>query len=132
MYIIDCVNMYNDPFLQVDYGFLSACIHIPDGDCSSLCIVQQLQPMDSFGFQLTNELDCPLFQQTNLFRCIPPQCIRTSVSFCHECTASCKFVLKSTTASCEREPIQLQKLVFEHDSSSDMYCLNMYSISQSY
>ena len=66
-----------------------------------MCIVQLLQPMDSFGFQLvTDEFECPLFQHTHR---IPSQCITTSVSFCHQCTSSCKFVCKSTTVSFERE-----------------------------
>ena len=47
---MDWMHDDNDlPSLQVDFGFLSGCIQVPDGECTSLCIVQLLQPMDSFG-----------------------------------------------------------------------------------
>ena len=129
------VNLVHAPFyangssiIQIDFGYLSGCVQVPDGEFTSVCIVQVLQPMDSFGIQLTDEFECSLFQQTSLFRCVSSQCIRTSVSFCHQCTSSCKFVRKSTTASFERETLQVQKLVLQHDFNSDMYCLNVYSI----
>ena len=113
----------------MDFGYLSGCIQVvPDGD--RLCIVQLLQPMDSFGIQLTDEFEFPLYQQTCLFQVIPSQCIKTSVSFCHQCTSSCKFVRKSTATSFEREILQVQKLVFQHDFTSDVYCLNVYCIFQ--
>ena len=63
--------------IQIDFGYLSGCVQVPDGEFTN--IVQVLQPMDSFGIQLTDEFECSLFQQTSRFRCVSSQCIRTSV-----------------------------------------------------
>ena len=69
--------------IQIDFGYLSGCVQVPDGEFTSVCIVQVLQPMDSFGIQLTDEFECSLFQQTSRFRCVSSQCISRFVTNAH-------------------------------------------------
>ena len=100
-----------DFYLQVDVGTLAACFTaVQEG--TSYCMVQLFQPMDSAGTPLHNEFDCPLLQLTNVFYCVPSDCINMSVSVIHECTNSCVFQHQDRLRRYERELIADKNAVF--------------------
>ena len=115
-----------DFYLQVDVGTLAACFTaVQEG--TSYCMVQLFQPMDSAGTPLHNEFDCPLLQLTNVFYCVPSDCINMSVSVIHECTDSCVFQHQDRLRRYERELIaDKNAVVFQHDYSNTLYSFNVY------
>ena len=108
-------------------GVLVACFAA--GDTSRYCFIQVFEPMDSLGTTMLNEYECPLYSLTNLFRCVPSDCIKHSVSLLHECTPSCTFKQANAESQIERENVVNQQLVFEHDYNSNIYSLNIYCMN---
>ena len=103
---------------------LLICVETP------LNVYMLLQSMESMG-GITNDFDCPLFIMTSTFRLVPSVCVVTEVSFVHECTSGCKFSRSTPLVTVERESVSQDRLVFEHDySSNNMYCLNVFCMNQ--
>ena len=114
--------------MQVDMGILAACFVERSG--FKYCIVQLYEPLDSFGAQVLNENDCPLFSLTNTFCCISSSSILSSVSFFHECSSSCTFSRIPSDSQIERETVTTHKLLYIHDYQCSLYSLNVYCMHQ--
>ena len=91
-------------------------------------LTRQLEYMDVFGQQITNEFDCPLLSMTNTLYCIPSKSVNHAVSVVHECTNSCTLVTSSVSRIIEHEHIESSLIIFKHDFCNKMYCLNVYCI----
>lgn len=113
-------------YLQVKYGLLLLCI--AKGQ-SWFCLVQVFELLEMHGVPLTNNYDCPLLELTSHVKTITPATIVSPVSIVHECTDSCVFVNSNTRRRVERCDIVVNKLVFQHDSSNTLYCLNIYCMN---
>lgn len=95
------------------------------------CLIQEMQLMTSFdGETLLNQFDCPLLTLTNRIFAVHPDCILTTVSVVHQCNSSCVFVEKPCISNVERECVSQKSLVYQHDWSNDMYCLNIFCTNQ--
>ena len=81
---------------------------------------------------IIDEFDCPLLALTNTVHLVPPNSIHVAVSIMHQCTNTCKFVETAITRRIEREQVDVHNhsLVFKHDWSNDLYCLNIFCMNQ--
>ena len=82
--------------------------------------------MDVNGEPIQNEFDCPLLSFTNLIYCIPSNFVKHSVSVVHECSHTCMYISALTSKKVEHEGVDVSELVFTHDWSNNLYCLNIY------
>jgi hypothetical protein len=97
-------------------------------DSKKFCIVNLFDDLSvSAGRELIcNDFDCPLLLLSTDVCLVRPCAIISVVSVVHECTPSCTFKEITTPRVIEREAIQCNQTVFEHDWSNMMYCLNVY------
>ena len=96
-----------------------------------MCLIRPFLPICSpDGQAVHNEYDCPLLQAELEVTAIPVSSIQNSVSVVHECGASCVFVEQRCQRRIEREMIDKTDLVFQHDFSNNLFCLNIYCIHQ--
>ena len=115
--------------MQVEYGILIVSLalqRLPQ----RYCIIQKLEPISLDNEQIVNDFDCPMLTLTNDFYAILPNHILTPVSVVHQCDAACVFVQKPSSTHVERESVSEHSLVFEHDWSNNMYCLNVFCMNQ--
>ena len=77
---------------------------------------------------ITNSYDCPLLELTNELLVVESKTIVREVSIVHECTTSCKYVEKQLSISVERESVNSNQLVYEHDYQNNYFCFNLYAI----
>ena len=97
----------------------------------SVCLIQVMEPMTALeGDAICNELGCPLLTLTKTIRAVHPNCVLSSVSIVHQCTESCIFVEMFSTACEERESVLRKSLVYQHDWTNDLYCLNIFCTNQ--
>ena len=75
---------------------------------------------------LYNDCDCPLLMLTKDIDCVNPTSLMCSVSVVHQCFGSCVFRERVSRTVVEREAIESHRIVFEHDWSNDIFCLNNY------
>lgn len=87
--------------------------------------------MTPCGSNITNEVDCPLFELTRVIFVARSTTVLKAVSMIHECTASCKFSNKQIARNVEREQISTSRIEYEHDFKNILYCLNLYCMSSS-
>lgn len=73
-----------------------------------------------------NDFDCPLLILTKDIDCVTPTSLVRSVSIVHQCSSSCVFKETVSRTLVEREAIESRRIVFEHDWSNDVFCLNNY------
>ena len=108
------------------YGILLATFKLRDG--SAHCLVQGFHELTlSDGQSVVNEHDCPLFDLSTTIFCTTGNNIQRPVSFVHECSAACLFKETGTSIrNVEREIVQEDTLIFEHDWNNTMYCYNVY------
>lgn len=116
--------------MQVEYGILIALValqRLPQ----RYCIIQKLEPVSLNDEQIVNDFDCPVLSLLNDFYAISPDCVLTPVSVVHQCTHTCVFLEKLSSSNIERESIATgHSIVFEHDWSNSMYCLNVFCMNQ--
>lgn len=112
---------------QVQHGLLVAVIAVQQ---QRYCIVQELETVSVNGEPILNQFDCPLLTLSTDFYAVHPDSIITSISVIHECTTSCTFKQNSSSSRIERELISQNSLVYEHDWSHNIYCLNLFCINQ--
>lgn len=109
-------------------GILAACFTENSG--LKYCILQLYESLDSFGTQVLNEYDCPLYSLTSTFCCVPSSSIISSVSFFHECSSSCTFSHTNSVSLVERETVTTHKRMYLHDYQCSLYFLNLYCMHQ--
>ena len=114
--------------LQMDHGRLLGCFSTMFG--SRYCLVRLLEEITTDEATLLNSFDCPLINLTNIIYCVPSTFVSHSVSIVHQCTDSCKISRRDTIYQVEQEQLKLPSLVYTHDWSNTMYCLNVYFMSQ--
>ena len=114
--------------MQVCMGILAACFVERSG--LKHCIVQVYEPLDSFGAQVHNEYDCPIYTLTNTLCCVSSSSIFSSVSFVHECSSSCTFSRTHSDSQIERETVTTHKPLYLHDYQCSLYSLNVYCMHQ--
>ena len=83
---------------------------------------------------ITDDFECPLLSLTNTVYLVPANSIRiqVAVSIMHQCTNTCKFTETAVNRTIEREQVNVdnRSLVFKHDWSNDLYCLNIFCMNQ--
>ena len=94
--------------------------------CTSTCLVHCYERVEAGGVPILNDRDCPLLFQLQLIAAIPSTAVIGAVSIMHECSARCRFKQGQTVLKAEREEVSCDLLVYEHDSNSTEYCLNVY------
>ena len=67
-----------------------------------------------------------------LLFCIPADCVSHAISVVHECTNTCKYVSSSSSQRIEHEDVSISQLLYKHDYSNKMYCLNVYILYSIY
>lgn len=82
--------------------------------------------MDADGEPILNEFDCPFLTFSNLIYCIPSTSVKRSVSVVHECSNTCMYTTDLTSKTVEHEGVDVSEVVFKHDWSTNLYCLNIY------
>ena len=73
-----------------------------------------------------NEYECPLLTLSTTVVFVHSTAISTAISVMHQCSDTCSFVRTSCFENRERESVSTNKLVFQHDWSNNLYCLNVY------
>ena len=108
------------------YGILLATFKCTDG--TAHCLVQGFHElMLSDGRAMVNDYDCPLLDLSTTIFCTTGNNVQRPVSFVHECSATCLCKETGTSRrSVEREIVEEDTLVFEHDWNNTMYCYNIY------
>ena len=102
------------------YGVLLATFKLCDG--SVHCLVRGFHELTSDGQLVMNEYNCPVSDLSTTIFCTSGKNMQRPVSLVHECSASCVFKETATSLrNVERESIQQNTLVFEHDWSNTMY-----------
>lgn len=89
--------------MQIQYGLFAVAVALQNS-LARYCVIQVMEPYID-GETVTNEFDCPLFTLSDNFFALSPECIQTSVSFVHQCTNTCHFVVSQSSnfVTCERE-----------------------------
>ena len=81
----------------------------------------------SDGRAMVNDYDCPLLDLSTTIFCTTGNNVQRPVSFVHECSATCLCKEAGTSRrSVEREIVEEDTLVFEHDWNNTMYCYNIW------
>ena len=89
-------------------------------------IIKLFERIEFNGEDVMIEYDCPLYTLTDNILCLLSSTVYASVSFIHQCSASCVFVTTTTGLSAERESSSSSHLAFKHDWTNTLYCLNIY------
>ena len=96
-----------------------------------VCLVQGFKEVLSFGQNITDDYDCPLLMLNNdVFDVLVTQ-LSSSISVVHCCTTTCGFFEEQSHRVIERETVDSNRLVFRHDLTNRMYCLNIYCMNSS-
>ena len=95
-----------------------------------MCIVNPSDRVMVGDEAVHNDLDCPLLILTQNLSFISPTKIECPISVVHECSETCSFHQSTTfTTYIEREAVNTNKVIFKHDWSNDVFCLNVYCMS---
>eukprot|EP00731_Ephydatia_muelleri_P033470 Em0030g27a len=110
------------PQCNMKYGILLATFKCTDG--TAHCLVQGFHELTlSDGREMVNDYDCPLLDLSTTIFCTTGNNVQRPVSFVHECSATCLCKETGTSRrSVEREIVEEDTLVFEHDWKNTMYC----------
>ena len=104
---------------------LTACVR--SVACSkNFCIVNTFEYVYAGTDLLYNDFDCPLLMLTKDIEYVDPTSLVRSISIVHQCSSSCVFKETVSRMLVEREAIESHRIIFEHDWSNDMFCLNNY------
>lgn len=90
--------------------------------------MQKLDKQEAGNIPITNEMDCPLIEESHRFAILPSQSILGSISIVHECGSSC-IIQQTTQRKIEREDVILQVHHVNHDFKNKMYCINIFCIN---
>ena len=83
------------------------------------------------GEPLFNDTDCPMFELSRYIEAVEGCKVLKAVSFVHDCfSEGCHFEEMVTTVPIEREKkVGVNKKVFVHDYSNNLYCFNNYCLN---
>ena len=98
-------------------------------DTDRFCLLQKLEKMELAGEMITNSYDCPLFTLTSTLLYVHTSFIQNAVSMQHECSEECVFKETDSTRKVERENVHHSSLVFCHDYTSSLFCLNIFCMN---
>ena len=91
--------------------------------------MQKMYDMEVGSSPITNEMDCPLLEESFRFMILPSHHILGSISVVHQCDTSCT-VHNTTQSSIEREDVTLPVQHINHDfKNNTMYCVNVFCIN---
>ena len=114
-------NANNSFIMQTEYGLYLASVALKEEQLR-YCLIQVMEPVTGLdGEFITNDLECPLLTLSKSICAVHPICVLSSISVVHQCTGSCIFVERLSSANVERESISRKVLVYEHDWS--MICI---------
>ena len=90
--------------------------------------------MTALGNPITNDFECPLLTLTDTVLLVPPHRVQTSVSIIHQCADTCTFTGAGIRHRIEREEVHVHccNLLYKHDWSNNLYCLNIFCMNQWY
>ena len=74
----------------------------------------------------------PLLEDTGMQQIIHAKALLEKVSVVHNCNAQCHFTDAEQSVVEERESIDRQKYLFEHDLSNKVYILNRFYLGESW
>ena len=112
---------------QFKYGQLLTTIKLKSG--RTLCLVQGFLAMQlPNGQPLLNDYECPLFTLSRTLFTVDSTRIQKAVSMVHECGNHCQFEKSVILNTVEWEQVADTKLVFLHDWTQLLYCLNVYCV----
>ena len=118
------MNFFSLYSLQMDHGRLLGCFSMFG---SRYCLVRLSEAITT---DEATVLTVHLSTLLTLFIVCPSTFVSHSVSIVHQCTDSCKISRRDTIYQVEQEQLELPSLVYTHDWSNTMYCLNVYFMSE--
>ena len=92
---------------QIKYGYLLACFKAVE---KSYCLVQLMTLICERGYQVKNDLDCPLYTLSFTLFVISSSDVLSPVSFVHE-FQHCSLTTKHVSVIVERESTTTEKLI---------------------
>ena len=92
------------------------------------CIIHLFDKMEAGAEPITNEMSCILLTLTSVLLAVPSHLVVSPVSIVHQCSNTCKFSITRRTMI-ERESVEIAKMMFNHDWSNRLYCLNRYCMN---
>ncbi|KAL5496712.1 hypothetical protein EMCRGX_G013056 [Ephydatia muelleri] len=113
-----------EPLIQV--GVFLGCFE-NEGKC--FCIVRYMEPVMNGTALRLNQFDCPLFTLTNILRVLPSVNISCSISVVHQCSTTCVLKEKAVETTLERHKVTQNTLFLSHDWSNNLYCYNVFCMS---
>ena len=97
----------------------------------SWIVMRPFHELTSENEAICDEFQCPLLDLTKCIRISPVSDVLRPVSIVHSCTTSCKFKDTGGSRTIEREEIDTQDIIFEHDWKNYMYVLNIQNVNAS-
>ena len=94
----------------------------------SFCVLQGCDEFVVNSEPVLNEYECPLLAITNRIFSADCSQIKQAVSIVHECSDSCTFDWGSSCRRIEREASGEKALVYTHDWTNMLCCLNVYCV----
>ena len=122
------IHQYCDKYYKVKIGKLASCVK-ENSTGESFCVVNLMEYFLLGGTPITNEMDCPLVENTHRFEVVSSVCIIRSISILHACGSSCTFVHNQKT-TIEREEVTVKNFrTIKHDQNNNMYFINIYCMA---
>ena len=117
--------------MQEVYAELVLCVQSSVGD--RMCLIRPMGLLlSSQGQQMYNEYDCPLLHAEMKVTVVPAESVLSTVSIVHECSRSFVFSFQSCQRTIERQSIDCDDLVYQHDFSNNLFCLNVFCMSRNF
>ena len=89
-----------------------------------------LSPCSSGLVNLYSMIPCLNFRDISIIEAVEGCKVLKAVSFVHDCfSEGCHFEEMVTTVPIEREKVGVNKKVFVHDYSNNLYCFNNYCLN---
>ena len=113
--------------MQVNVGILIVGVKTIE---ESFCVLQKLEAnMEDDGRPVLNDIDCPLYGLKKTLVNVASTNIISPISVVHECTHLCKFSSQLTQCLYERETINKQQIIYQHDYTHPLFSLNVYCMN---
>lgn len=95
----------------------------------AICIVKHFKEVfDEYGRLVTDKFDCPLLMKTSDLYDLPTIDVNLPVSVIHTCTNTCKVHQGPSSVLVERETVDSNTFVMDHDSTNSSYRLNIFAM----
>ena len=127
--LILCPHLFDNPFPQITYCVLLSCFSDVKSQ-KNYCLVRHLEEQkDQTGCPILTEFDCPLLLLSTDVFVMCSDAVLSPVSIVHVCDPQCTFANSTTDKTIERELVHVQTLIFRHNLLNNMYCNNLFCIS---